>query len=150
MKTRVVAMTLGVLLLPAGLWAFGPHDNDCVECHGVHTAKGRALISVQPYESQNPSTGASVKDVSALCLGCHSPQGGILEVDLMKSHPIGITPKRAKVQAEYLSIEGALTCTSCHDPHPSNSNYKYLRGKIAGSKEMGAFCALCHPEKREH
>lgn len=149
MKKRVLAIALGVLLLPAGLPAFGPHDNDCTECHGIHTAKGRSLIAVKPLESTNPTTGAPVKDVGALCLGCHSPEGGILEIDLMKSHPIGITPKRAKVPAANLSIDGALTCTSCHDPHPSNPNYKYLRGKVADAKEMGAFCAGCHPDKRE-
>lgn len=149
MKNKVLAITLGMLLLPAGLQAFGSHDNDCTECHGIHAAKGRSLIAVAPVEAANPTTGAPVKDVSALCLGCHSAQGGVLEIDLMKSHPIGITPKQAKVPAPNLSLDGALTCMSCHDPHPSNPNYKYLIGKVASAKEMGAFCAICHPDKRE-
>ena len=137
------------LLMPAGVLAFGSHDNECVECHGIHTAQGAALIGVEPFEPENPSTGTMLQDVSSLCLGCHSDQGGILEVDLMKTHPIGIIPKRAQVPVENLSLEGSLTCTSCHDPHPSNPNYMYLRADVSGSGDMGVFCAVCHPSKRE-
>ena len=143
MKKAALA-ALMILLAPASLWAFGSHDNECVECHGVHTAQGSALIGVEPFEPQNPSTGTLVQDSSSLCLGCHSDQGGVLEVDLMKTHPIGIIPKRASVPAENLSLEGTLTCTSCHDPHPSNPNYKYLRVGTSEGRKMGAFCAYCH------
>ena len=148
MKKTALAV-LFLILAPSLLWAFGPHDNECIECHGMHTAQGGALIGVEPFEPENPNTGTIVSDVSSLCLGCHSDQGGILEIELMKTHPIGIIPKRAQVPQENLSLEGALTCTSCHDPHPSNPNYMYLRGEVSGSGEMGAFCEICHPEKRE-
>jgi predicted CXXCH cytochrome family protein len=146
-KTFLIAALF--LALPTVVMAYGSHDNECIECHGVHTAEGAALIGVQPFEPENPSTGTPVIDVSSLCLGCHSDQGGVLEVDLMKTHPIGIIPKRASVPAENLSLEGTLTCTSCHDPHPSNPNHMYLRADVSGSGEMGTFCAICHPSKRE-
>lgn len=146
-KTALAVMVL--LLVPTGLLAFGPHDNECVECHGIHTAQGARLIAVEPYEADNPNTGTSVRDVSSLCLGCHSEQGGVLEIDLMKTHPIGIIPKRAQPPRENLSVDGTLTCTSCHDPHPSNPNYKYLRAEVTGYSDMGNFCQICHPEKRE-
>ena len=56
-------------------------------------------------------------------------------------------PSKVKVPADLLRPNGSLGCMSCHDPHPSNPNYKYLQGKIAKSSEMGKFCALCHAEK---
>jgi len=138
-----------LLLAPSVLRAFGPHDNECVECHGIHTAEGKSLIGVVPFEPENPSTGTAVTDVSSLCLGCHSDQGGILEIDLMKTHPIGIIPKRAQVPRDSLSVDGSLTCVSCHDPHPSNPNYMYLRADVTGGGDMGIFCEICHPSKRE-
>ncbi len=148
MKKSALAVLM-ILLAPTALWAFGPHDNECVECHGIHTAQGAALIGVEPFETENPSTGTVVRDVSSLCLGCHSDQGGILEIDLMRTHPIGIIPKKAQVPQDNLSFEGTLTCTSCHDPHPSNPNYMYLRADVSGGGDMGAFCEICHAEKRE-
>lgn len=146
-KTALIVALL--LLVPASVMAFGSHDNECVECHGIHTAQGAALIDVAPLEADNPSTGTKLTGVSSLCLGCHSDEGGILEVNLMATHPIGIIPKRAQVPAGNLSVNGTLTCTSCHDPHPSNPNYMYLRADVSGSGDMGAFCELCHPSKRE-
>jgi len=147
-KKTVFALAL-IMLSPVTVLAFGSHDNECIECHGVHTAKGAALIGVDPLEAQNPSTGTSVVDVSALCLGCHSDEGGILEINLMATHPIGIIPKRAQVPSDYLSVEGTMTCTSCHDPHPSNPNYMYLRAEVDSSSDMGVFCEICHADKRE-
>ena len=146
-KTALITALL--LCLPASVMAFGSHDNECVECHGIHTAEGAGLIGVEPFTPQNPSTGTAIDEMSSLCLGCHSDQGGILEIDLMRSHPIGIIPKRAQVPQENLSIDGTLTCASCHDPHPSNPNYMYLRTDVAGGSDMGVFCEMCHPEKRE-
>ena len=146
-KTFLIAALF--LALPAVVMAYGSHDNECIECHGIHTAEGAALIGVQPFEPENPSTGTTLQDVSSLCLGCHSDQGGVLEVDLMKTHPIGIIPKRAQVPAGNLSVNGTLTCASCHDPHPSNPNYMYLRTNVSGGSDMGSFCEVCHPGKRE-
>ena len=148
MKKGALVFAL-LLTLPGTLRAYGPHDNECIDCHGIHTAEGGALIGVEPFEPENPSTGTLLSDSSALCLGCHSDQGGILEIDLMRTHPIGIAPKRAMVPPENLSPEGTMTCTSCHDPHPSNPNYMYLKGEVSGPGDMGSFCEICHSDKRE-
>jgi predicted CXXCH cytochrome family protein len=149
-KVKKIALAVMFLLAaPSVLWAFGPHDNECVECHGMHTAEGGALIGVQPFTPDNPNTGGTVQDVSSLCLGCHSTQGGILEVDLMRTHPIGIIPKRAQVPRDNLSRDGTLTCTSCHDGHPSNANYMYLRAEVTGPGDMGSLCGICHAAMRE-
>jgi hypothetical protein len=37
----------------------------------------------------------------------------------------------------------------CHDPHPSNPYYKYLRVDTAKGSKMDAFCAVCHPIKAD-
>ena len=43
--------------------------------------------------------------------------------------------------------EGKLECVGCHDPHPSNPNYKYLRVSTGGGEKMEGFCNLCHSSK---
>jgi hypothetical protein len=37
----------------------------------------------------------------------------------------------------------------CHDPHPSNPYFKYLRVDTAKGSKMDAFCAVCHPIKAD-
>ncbi len=128
--------------------AFGPHDNNCVECHSLHYAKGKAIVTVAPNVAEkNPATGKSAEGDVSLCLGCHSDAEGIMPIHLASTHPVGMKPAKVKVPADLLRPDGSLGCLSCHDPHPSNPNYKYLQGKIAKSSEMGKFCALCHQEK---
>jgi predicted CXXCH cytochrome family protein len=43
--------------------------------------------------------------------------------------------------------DGKLECVGCHDPHPSNTNYKYLRVSTSQGAAMGNFCNLCHSAK---
>src|SRR6266540_1549138 len=43
----------------------------------------------------------------------------------------------------------AIECLGCHDPHPSNPYYKYLRVDTAKGSKMDAFCAVCHPIKAD-
>ena len=45
---------------------------------------------------------------------------------------------------ERSTSSGEAGCGSCHDPHPSNPNFKYLRIGTNGGRNMGAFCAYCH------
>jgi predicted CXXCH cytochrome family protein len=68
------------------------------------------------------------------------------------SHPYGLAsvdPKIAKVPPELLREGGRFECLGCHDPHPSNPNYKYLRVDTAKGSKMDAFCAVCHPVKAD-
>ncbi len=143
---------LVVLALPVVVFAAGPHEAlSCTGCHGIHTAQGEIIFAVSPNtEAINPATGTPFEGVTALCLGCHSEVGGmgILPISGKTSHPIGVTPN-AKVATlpDMLSRNGKLECVGCHDPHPSNPNYKYLRIDTSGGSDMSKFCSLCHASK---
>jgi len=139
-----------VLVLPVFAWAYGPHDSlTCTGCHGIHTAKDGKLIFAVKGNTAEKGSG-----VSSLCLGCHSAKGegmGIRPVESTHSHPWSVVPnpKRAHVPDEVLR-DGKLECVGCHDPHPSNPNYRYLRVDTKNGSEMQNFCALCHASKAGH
>jgi predicted CXXCH cytochrome family protein len=134
----------------------GAHDGlNCVGCHGIHSAKGEIIFAVEPNKKAlNPKTNQPFTGVIALCLGCHETieRGGmgIAAVSAKHSHPFGVSPnpKKATVGAEFLR-DGKLECVGCHDPHPSNPNYKYLRVDTSKGATMGNFCAMCHGSKAD-
>lgn len=144
-----LVVVASILLFAAGAGAFGPHDNECIECHSIHKAAGAKIIGVKPLTTaNNPATGKPLTGNSTLCLGCHNEEEGIIPIDLKKTHPVGMKPDKVKVPEGNLASDGTLVCRSCHDPHPSNSNYKYLIAKTDGGKKMGNFCQVCHSDKR--
>lgn len=149
MKKALVIAALSLGLAAPAAFAYGPHDPNCVECHSIHEAKGAVILAVAPLTTmKNPKTGKGAEGVQSLCLGCHNESEGIIPIDLMKTHPVGMKPNKVKVPADALAADGSLTCTSCHDPHPANSNYKYLRAKdVPKSSQIGKFCAVCHGDK---
>ncbi|MDD4951357.1 MAG: cytochrome c3 family protein [Desulfovibrionaceae bacterium] len=128
--------------------AAGPHDMECMECHSTHYAKGDYAIGVSPNDKAiNPARTAIKKtaaDIDALCLGCHNDEAGIMPVALQSSHPTGVRPTYTNVPKQLLK-DNMFSCVSCHNPHPSNPNYKYLIVATDGGKTMGVFCAKCHP-----
>jgi predicted CXXCH cytochrome family protein len=139
---RVVGIVILSLAVPALVFAAGAHDGlGCVGCHGIHNAKGDIIFA--------PFTG-----ITALCLGCHETidKGGmgIAAVSSKHSHPYGVTPnpKVATVPGVFLR-GGNLECVGCHDPHPSNQNYKYLRVDTAKGAKIGDFCGMCHASKAD-
>jgi predicted CXXCH cytochrome family protein len=152
--------TLALALLasaPAAALAAGGHDAvGCGGCHAIHTAKGEIIFAVAPNKaSLNPKTKQPYTGTTALCLGCHeeSSKGGqgYAPISGHMSHPYGlasVNPKVAKVPAELLR-DGRFECIGCHDPHPSNPYYKYLRVDTAKGSKMDAFCAVCHPVKAD-
>lgn len=145
----LLAMGLMVLVSSYGVWA--QHDNNCVECHSIHEAQGPKLLAVKPdTKSINPRTKKPMSGISSLCMGCHIGDGGP-EIAIMKTHPVGIipNPKIAQVPKEWLREGGKFECSSCHDFHPANPNYKYLRVDTKDGNELGKFCAVCHSDKRE-
>ncbi|MCX7770302.1 MAG: cytochrome C [Proteobacteria bacterium] len=145
MKKLIILSFVALMFIIANNgYAFGPHDENCIECHSVHQAKAPKLAAVAAT-GEKYLTGEPVKGVDAFCLGCHNKNVGIMPVEMHKTHPVGVTPKKAKVPPTNLSAEGIFTCTSCHDPHPSNPNYKYLILDTKGGKDLGKFCAYCHP-----
>jgi predicted CXXCH cytochrome family protein len=153
---RIVAIVILTLSVPAVGFAAGAHDLlNCVGCHGIHDAKGDIIFAVEPNKkSINPRTKQPFTGVTALCLGCHEDieKGGmgILVISSKHSHPFGVSPnpKVATVPGVFLR-GGQLECVGCHDPHPSNPNYKYLRVDTAKGANIQNFCAMCHGSKTD-
>lgn len=135
---------LSILAISNQSMAYGPHDENCAECHSIHMSKGEKLPAVNLSQDKYLS-GETVKGTDGFCLGCHNAKVGIMPIALTKTHPVGVTPKKAKVPSSNLSGSGMFGCMSCHDPHPSNPNYKYLVVDTSGGKNMGKFCSYCHP-----
>jgi predicted CXXCH cytochrome family protein len=147
---HTILLALATTLLAGSAMAYGSHDSNCIECHSLHYAKGKGIISVAPNTAEkNPGTGKSAEDDAALCLGCHNEKQGIMPIMLSSTHPVGMKPNKVVVPANLLRPNGTLGCMSCHDPHPSNPNYKYLQGDVKKKGDMGKFCALCHKDKTE-
>ncbi len=147
----------GALLLGSALlaYAFGPHEAlDCLGCHDPHYAKAKKLFKVKNTVYPNPRTGKPIDGVSALCLGCHNLEkfGGanVKPIFLHMTHPVNVkpNPRIAQVPPKLLR-NGKLQCVSCHDPHPSNPNWKYLRVSTKGGTQVGKFCAVCHTAKAD-
>lgn len=152
MKGKFLSVALGVVIIGFGsqsAQAAGPHDANCVSCHNVHYAKGNFIIGPQPNTSMdNPAANAKTGGVDALCLGCHNAAEGIMPIHLSTTHPTGVTPTYVKVP-EKLLLDGKMSCISCHNPHPSNANYKYLVADTKKGNSMGVFCAVCHSEQAD-
>ena len=154
---RGLVLTLAAVL-PVSAFAAGGHDAvGCNGCHSIHAAKGEIIFAVGPNKQVvNPKTKQPYVGITALCLGCHeeSSKGGqgYAPISAHLSHPYGLTsvdPKVAKVPPELLRDGGRFECLGCHDPHPSNPNYKYLRVDTAKGSKIDAFCAVCHPIKAD-
>lgn len=137
--------------------AAGPHDGiTCVGCHSPHFAVDNKLFAVKNTQAKNPLTGQSVEGmVAAKCMGCHQVAelggAGVRPIHLDTTHPIGIKPNpRIADVPENLLVDGKLDCTSCHEPHPSNSNFMYLRVNTGKQGEnLQNFCAMCHSSKAD-
>lgn len=154
MKLKCVLLSLAVgcfVFATQNAFAAGAHDMNCVECHNPHFAKGDYIIGVQPGAFDNPSTtrlGSVSNGIDALCLGCHNEEEGIIPIHLGSTHPTGVEPTYVTVPSQLLR-NNKFTCISCHNPHPSNTNYKYLIAPTSGGMNMGNFCAVCHPEQSD-
>ncbi len=154
---RSFALALATML-PLSALAAGGHDSvGCTGCHSIHTAKGDIIFAVSANKQVvNPKTKQPYAGTTALCLGCHeeSAKGGqgYAPISAHISHPFGLAqvdPKVAKVPPELLREGGRFECLGCHDPHPSNPYYKYLRVDTAKGSKIDAFCAVCHPIKAD-
>ena len=149
-------VALIALVVPALAFGFGAHEGlSCTGCHGIHTAKGDVIIGVAPNaKAVNPKTKKPFGGITALCIACHETMEnggmGILPVSAAMSHPYNVTPdpKVATVPSMLLR-DGKLECSSCHDPHPSNPNFKYLRVDTKGGAVMQGFCGICHGSKTD-
>jgi len=155
----VRGLALAVLAaLPLSALAAGGHDSvGCTGCHSLHAAKDKIIFAVAANKQVvNPKTKQPYSGTTALCLGCHedSSKGGqgYAPVSAHMSHPFGLAavdPRIAKVPPELLREGGRFECLGCHDPHPSNPYYKYLRVDTAKGSKIDAFCVICHPIKAD-
>ncbi|HET9598655.1 MAG TPA: cytochrome c3 family protein [Anaeromyxobacteraceae bacterium] len=158
-KKRSAALAaLALAAAPLAARAAGGHDAvGCAGCHSLHAAKGELIFAVPANAKYlNPKTKQAYTGSTALCLGCHqdSDKGGqgFAPISGHVSHPFGlasVNPKIARVPPELLREGGRFECLGCHDPHPSNPYYKYLRVDTKGGKDMDAFCAACHAMKAD-
>lgn len=140
-----------MLIVPALLFAGEGHE-ECALCHGAHTAVGPGLLTTHPdITTINPATGGPLGKIDSICMACHAeePNGlGYRPVKMENTHPCGITPRNVILPPEAKGFKGEeekLTCMGCHDPHPSNPNYMYLRGPIVSAGNTQEFCIWCHP-----
>lgn len=147
-----------VSILSSNLFAAGPHDDvTCLGCHSTHFAVDDKILAVKNTKMKNPLTKESFEKLTAKnCLGCHElPEfggAGIRPAHLHTSHPIGMVPnpKIASVP-ENLLKDGKLDCVSCHEAHPSNKNFMYLRADIGkGGEKVQNLCAVCHDAKVDY
>lgn len=158
MRGLALALALLALLAATAAAAVGGHDGiGCTGCHSMHAAKGMDLYALAPNRKLlNPKTNQPHAPVTQFCLACHADPAdggkGLGSVANHLGHPFSaasVNPRLAKVPAELLR-DGQFECIGCHDPHPSNPNYRYLRvasGKQAPS--MTVFCVVCHPGKAD-
>jgi hypothetical protein len=133
-RPLLLPLALAATLAATSARATGGHDTaGCMGCHGIKGVD---------------------RTTAAFCLKCHATkeQGGqdILPIDRHVSHPFAlaqVNPKVALVPADLLR-DGRFDCLSCHEPHPSNAFWAYLRvdtGKKG--RFMDPFCVTCHPRK---
>ena len=155
-KRTLISAILGAVLFGASsLFAYGPHTAlDCLGCHDPHYAKAQKIFKVKNELIVNPRTGQKIDDVSALCLGCHNtPQfggAGIRPIHLHMTHPVNVVPNTRIANVPHkLLRKDMIQCVSCHDPHPSNPNWRYLRVDTEGGTKVGRFCEMCHPAKAD-
>jgi len=152
---KKIFLTASFVLLGAGAsYAAGAHDGlQCTGCHNIHYSKGPVIFEVAPNGKAMPlGSSQSAKLIAPLCLGCHADADkggqGILPISAHTTHPFGRTVnKKVANVPDGLLRDGIMDCVSCHDPHPSNPNYKYLRVDTNKGQDMQKFCDVCHPAK---
>jgi predicted CXXCH cytochrome family protein len=136
---------------PEGKGAHG----QCALCHSNHEGQGPVMLTEEPNTfTVNPHTGKTPDRIASLCLACHTeePDGaGYRPINLSTSHPMGVTPQKAAVPPASLGFAGekVLTCLSCHDEHPSNKNYAYLRWPLKSKQDIPKFCGRCHSQYKD-
>jgi predicted CXXCH cytochrome family protein len=150
-------LALAVLAAATAAHAAGGHQKlACRGCHSMHAARGETLASLAPnVKMPEARTGKPHGAPTASCLSCHADAAeggkGILPVSEHMRHPFSVEqprPRVAKVPPELLR-GGRFECLSCHDPHPSNPNYRYLRIAASSAPSMSQFCSVCHTRKAD-
>lgn len=151
----------------------------CSACHLPHNGTGPAMWALQPGKGNDP--------ISSACLSCHNPQGSAHKKLVGEhSHPVGVPISNIDIsatidqwisqfqgivdtdslqllplfdaQGQRVSIDGEVTCASCHDPHKwaphdqhnSDIDPLHLEGDQTSSflrlanDENSRLCVNCH------
>lgn len=153
----VVCVLFAMVSAPGSVMALGGHDSiSCSGCHSIHDAKDSIIFAVKANDKElNARTKKPFDSITGLCIGCHqSPEKGgmgIKPISSHVSHPYGLEKVSSKVARvpDNLLRNGKFGCVGCHDPHPSNPNYRYLRVSTSNGSNMEKFCAVCHPMKAD-
>jgi len=152
-----ITLFVALFLFGQGSSEAGKGHEKCSLCHGAHISKGLLLFPQEfNYETINPNTQKPLDALDALCMSCHAPKPegmGIRPLDLSKKHYFGGKPYLVTLPEAATGFQGGeelFTCVSCHDPHPANENYCYLRTpkgmKVEKSRHVKDFCLWCHPK----
>ena len=115
-------------------WAFSEHSKanvQCRDCHGMHQPKKPRQFNLALWKSDQ---------TTAVCLDCH--QDVAARLNMPSHHPVK---------------EGALSCTSCHDPHNGKQTtlvskndqcfkcHQSIRGpKVFEHAPVAEDCTICH------
>jgi len=114
------------------LWKGSPHESrdvTCVTCHSVHEGTEKRLLKLVKFEKFD-SRGQALDNVQYnLCGQCH-------QVRAMQFNRYSHMPLAARGEA------GALTCTSCHNPHGTTTE------KLIAAVSINKSCTTCHADKR--
>jgi len=109
-----------------------PHRFSERECLRCHVTDPRGKTGPLPLVAKE----------SDLCADCHDVTESLL------THPVDVIPTHARVPADMpLSLDGRLTCSTCHDIHasyrtPFGTPSHFLRRQVTGRR----FCVTCHRE----
>ena len=108
-----------------------PGDNvhlSAAECTACHTTE-RAMLE----RDRIAARARLASDLEERCILCHGDEG--------PSHHTGIRPRKPVPDTLPLSVEGLITCATCHFMHGEpNSAGDFLR--IDNSR--GGLCLTCH------
>jgi len=123
----------------------------CLDCHGDEKYKDQ-LKQLGMFREVDESAEAPAATAVLDELELKPANVGFRIIDLHQTHPVEIVPRNVKVPTEAMGFKGQedqLTCMGCHNHHPSNPNYKYLRWPAGKDNNLNDFCAHCHTDKKK-
>ncbi len=119
----------------------------CSLCHQMKGDKAQGVKIKPDTKTINPYTGKPYGPVDGVCIRCHSDL-----IHVNQGHVLGVRPDKVKVPDEYMGYkgqEGELTCLACHNPHPKETKYKFLRWQTSKA-DVDKLCGRCHTDEMSY
>ena len=150
MITKTKHMRITIVLIAIIMFypfaASGKEEQDgghkpCSLCHEMEANKAKKIKIKPDTESINPFTGEKYGPVDGICVRCHPT------FTHNEGHPMGIRPEKVKIPKGWMGYKGQekeLTCLACHNPHPDQTKYKFLRELVADKDGIQKLCNRCH------